>query len=423
MAERPAVPVMSPGVPPVPPTGGLGRFATGAALVAVAATAVNVLGYVLALAGARLLDPASYGEYASLLALLTVFTVPQIGVQTVAAIHTARGDASPSALVRTALVTSAVTGTAVLATAPAVVAVLHLRSGLPVLLLALATVPLNAAGAHLGLLQGRERFARLGLGMLVLGVGRVGGGLAGLAIGRSVVATLAGVLVGGALAWALLWASTRRGDAGKPGGGWRYAREVAAVCGASLAMMALLHADLLLARAVLPGDEAGRYAVGAVLTKAAFWAPQVIAVVALPRLARGHAGTLGVGLCAVAAVGAVTVAGTALLGETAVRVAGGAAYLDLALSAWLFAAAGTAWALVNLVTTARIAAGARWVAVPLWTAIAVEAGLVLAWRPHSLTHTVLAALAVAGGTVAAGVLLRRRDRRSGAPDRRPAEVA
>ena len=44
--------------------------------------------------------------------------------------------------------------------------------------------------------------------------------------------------------------------------------------------------DLILARVVLDGDDAGRYALGAVATKAAFWLPQAVGVVLYPRMAK-----------------------------------------------------------------------------------------------------------------------------------------
>lgn len=394
----------------------VGRFAAGAGLVAVAAMTANALAYVLRVAGSWLLDNDENGALGALVALLTVATVLQVGTQTAAAVRVARGDGGPARLVATGVRLSVVTSAALVLAAPALTAVLHLPGIWPALALAIAVGPLNAAGIHLGLLQGSERFGRLAVLTAVVALGRSGGGLVGLLLGRTAFATMAGVAAGGGLALVgayLLSRPVRRSGANRATVAVRLG-DVLAACGAMLAMLALVNADLLLARVVLPGDLTGEYAVGAILSNAAYWAPQVVAVVALPRLAKGQRRALLISFGVVGGTGLLAIGACVVAGGLAVGVAGKGDYAGLADEVWLFAAAGAGWALVNLLLTARIAAGARWIAAPLWVAAAVEALAVLAWRPYSLTHTAVIALGTAVASVLVGVVLARRG-----PVRRP----
>ncbi|TQS41502.1 polysaccharide biosynthesis protein [Cryptosporangium phraense] len=390
------------------------RFAAGAALVAAAAMAANVLAYGLRLSGNWLLDAGENGALGALIALLTVATVLQVGTQTAAAVRTAKGDTDPSRLVALGVRLSVATSAVLVLASPVITAVLHLPGLWPALALAAAVGPLNAAGIHLGLLQGSERFGRLAVLTGVVAFGRSGGGLAGLLIGRSAFTTMLGVAIGGVLALAVAYrlsAPVRRGGpAGEPRVG-----EMLGACSAMLAMLALVNADLLLARAVLPADVSGEYAVGAILTNAAYWAPQVVGVVALPRLAQGHRRALPLSMLVVGFVGLVAVGACVVFGGFAVSVAGKGSYSGLADEAWLFAAAGAGWALVNLLLTARIAGGSRWVASPLWAAGVVEVGAVLAWRPYSLTHTAVVAVGIAVGSVLVAGVLARSGSRADAP--------
>ena len=387
------------------------RFAAGAGLVAVAAMTANVLAYGLRGSGNWLLDKDENGALAALVALLTVATVLQVGTQTAAAVRTARGDGDPERLVATGVRLSVVTSAVLVLAAPVLTAVLHLPGVWPALALAAAVGPLNAAGIHLGLLQGAERFGRLAVLTAVVALGRSGGGLLGLVLGRTAFSTLAGVAVGGGLALVGAYALSRpvrEQYAAEGGSGLVRLGDMLAACGAMLAMLALVNADLLLARAVLPADVTGEYAVGAILSNAAYWAPQVVAVVALPRLAKGQRRALLISALVVGVTGLLAVGACVVDGGLAVQVAGKHAYAGLADQVWLFAAAGAGWALVNLLLTARIAAGARWIASPLWAAAAVEALVVLAWRPYSLTHTAVAALGTAAASVLVALVLARR---------------
>ena len=227
-------------------------------------------------------------------------------------------------------------------------------------------------------MQGNERFGRLALGMILLAVARYGGVLIGLAFGAGVTWSLA---LGAVVAWLLLPAlvilARWRGPTATPSPGRLTGGAIVGASGATLAMLATSYADLILARNLLPPAETGSYAVGAVLTKGALWAPQVVTILALPRLAKGSRRALLAALGAVGVCGVGLVLAAALAGDLAMRLAGGPAYVGLAPYAAGFATVGAFYALAFVLVNGEIAAKVRWPGAPLWIALA---GLVIATR-------------------------------------------
>ena len=179
---------------------------------------------------------------------------------------------------------------------------------LPVLLVTATTVAVVLASRWLGEFQGTKRFGLLALAMSTVAIGRYGGVVVGLVAGAGVTGSLAlGAVVGWLLlpGLALLARRSRRsapaGAVSDGSSGRLTVRAVAGAGGATLAMLATSYADLILARGLLAPDQAGAYAVGAVLTKGALWAPQVVTLLVLPWLAQGSRRALAVALGAVSA--------------------------------------------------------------------------------------------------------------------------
>jgi O-antigen/teichoic acid export membrane protein len=379
------------------------RNGIGAAGLAVTAAGVlaNLLAYVVPLLGARRLSAADLSALATLLAMTAIAGVASTGLQIAVAVHRARH--GTSSVTRSAVLTVAVTAAALAATLP--VAVLVLR--LPVLATVLAgisTVGVVAAGRWLGEMQGDQRFVPLAIGLAVLAGGRYGGVVAGLALGAGLTGAL---LVGAATAIAVLpvlhLLARRPGVAvaGTP----LAARAVLTAGGATLAMLVVSYADLLLARRFLPLDASGAYAVGTVLTKGALWAPQVVTLIALPRLAQGDRRTLRVALALVGTCGVMLVAGAMVAGGLAFRLAGGPGYVEMGRYAPVFAATGAVYGVLFVLVNAQVAAGARWPAAPLWTAAA--AFVLAAWLvlPHTVPGIAFGALGTATAALAVTAVL------------------
>jgi O-antigen/teichoic acid export membrane protein len=353
-----------------------------AALVSVAFLGANALAYVFTVLAARLLAPAAFGELAALLSVLLVGTVPATGLQTAAALHlggTPLGR-TPAVLARlhaATLVTAVVVGvTGVLAAAP-LTALLHLPDPWAVVWLVALLLPSTLVSGYQGILQGTGSYGRLAAVNAFLGVAKLVGGTAGLLVGGTPTTALAGMTVAAVGAAAAGWLCC-----GRPGLARGLRAPLAAALrasGALLGFVLLLNLDLLLARHHLDAADAGEYAVGAIVAKVAFWLPQGVGVVLLPRLAdEAHRRRLlPSALALVAAVGAVLALATAALGSSALPLIGGAAYGDaLGSATWLFACLGTLLALAQLLLYSGIAASDRVAVGAVWAAAIAEAAAV-----------------------------------------------
>lgn len=423
-----------------------------AALVSAALFGANALSYLLNMIAARALAPDVYGALGSLLAVVVVGAVPAMGMQTVAALRVAdavrlgRGTVGVERqLLRTGLFGGGAVGAVAALAAPALVALLHLPSVWPALWLGLALAPLTLLGVFHGVLQGGQRFGALAALVGVEGVLKVGGALAGLVLFRSTAATLAGMAAGCAVtALAGWWMCGRRtparsarwqghGQRQEPGGqepggqglgGQGLGREVVHATQAILGLVLLVNLDIVLARHHLPGAAAGDYAVGVIITKIAYWLPQAVAVIVLPRFVdpRHRRRLVPVALGVIALLDAWVVLATAVAGGTVLQVIGGASYGSHVGAAWLFALIGSLLALVQLLLYSRIASADRWSATAVWAAVLVEIALVTLWLDDSVTSVASAALASVGMLVIAGLAIEYAARRTSGPGVTPRRV-
>ncbi|WP_410631855.1 polysaccharide biosynthesis protein [Amycolatopsis sp. cmx-4-83] len=382
-----------------------------AILVSLALAGNNAASYVLSLAAARILAPGAFGELSSLLAVLVIGVVPAMGLQTVVALRVARSS-SPARgpLFALGLVTSGIVATAALTLSPLLVLLLHLGSLTPALLLTAALGPLTLLGLFHGLLQGAHRFATLA-GLIALeGLGKVGGSFFGLLLTRSTTGALAGTAIGSLVVVAAGWQIC-----GRPRPRWadRHGGEVLHTAQAMLALVLLVNLDLVLARHTLPAGAAGEYALGAIVTKIAYWLPQAVGVLVLPRFAvsSGRRRVLPVALAVCACLDAVVLLVSVVVGPALLGLIGGSRYAGSTMPVWPFALAGSMLALVQILLYARLADGDRRVTVLMWTAVGTEAALILFWLHGSAAQVVTAAACCAGGLAVAGAVLELRARR------------
>ncbi|MEU1586053.1 polysaccharide biosynthesis protein [Micromonospora sp. NPDC005710] len=376
--------------------------------VTLAGVLVNGLAYLVPVLAARRLDPADLSALAAALGLVAIVGVPGLGLQLAVAVHHARHGTSDTR--RLTAVTAAVCAGTLVAATPLLVAALDLPVEMPVLL-AVTTAAIVLSSRPLGELQGGQRFVRLAVGMTVLATCRYGGVIAGLLLGTGPTGALAVGAVTAALAPAVLARLAR--EPGRQSTAPRLrAAQVVAGCGATLAMLVVSYADLLLARQLLSPSDAGAYSVGTVLSKGALWAPQVAAVLALPRLARGDRRSRTVALAVTGGCGTVLVLASTVAGGLAFRLAGGPDYDHLGRYAPVFAAVGALYAVTFVLLNDRLAAGARWAAAPLWVGVAgLVAGTVIL-RPHTVSGLLLAALGTAAVTTAMMAVVARHPARA-----------
>ncbi|SDD18493.1 Membrane protein involved in the export of O-antigen and teichoic acid [Rhodococcus tukisamuensis] len=383
-------------------------------MVTVGSMTANVASYLLALLASRLLGPAGYSEFASLLAAQLVLAVPALALQTVVAREVVLGG-SDDALRRLGTRCAAIV--AVIAALLVVPVAAVLDTGVGATGAALLTAPmLVLLATEQGLLQGRGRFGELSVVLAAAGLAKVvpavvvlalGGGpgaaLAAAAIGTGTVAVGARVVAGRGAAAPSGERVAERGHRPLAGVG------VAAVLRASqvqLALIALSSVDLLLTRVVLDEAQAGQYALGAVATKAAFWLPAAVGVVLYPRMAnpadsaRAVRSALGV----LVGLGAVAVVGAALVAPLAPLLAG-QDYAPVQGLLWAFALAGACLAVLQGALLSAIARERTRIALVAWVGLAVEVGLILGFvssiRQLITVAVVTAALTAAVVSVAA----------------------
>ncbi|MDQ1652832.1 MAG: hypothetical protein QOI35_2032 [Cryptosporangiaceae bacterium] len=346
------------------------------AVVAAGSMAANVLAFGLTLALGRIFSSATFGAASALLAVAIVGQVPAMALQVVAARRIALGGpaAARGLLARAGLVAGALGVLGCVAAVP-LAGLLHLPSVWPVLWLVVTLVPTTLIFAVQGVLQGGERFEALAVLLAVAGLTRVAGGIAGTTAGLAGV--FAGTAVGAGVALAVsLWLARR--ELRGPVNPQRIGAELLHAAAGLGALLALTNVDVILARHYLPPEAAGRYAAGAVAAKVAFWLPQAVAMVAFPRLTdpelRGALLTKAVAV--VAGLGLATSAGAAVLGPWLFGHLLNPEYATLGPALGLFAAAGAAGTLVQLVLYTGIAAGERAIGLLLGGALVVLVTLV-----------------------------------------------
>jgi hypothetical protein len=83
---------------------------------------------------------------------------------------------------------------------------------------------------------------------------------------------------------------------------------------------------------------------------------------------------------------------------------GGSAYAALAPQVWMFAAAGSLYALAQLLLYSRLATTDRRALAVVWAGLALLLVLVIGWWHQSPTQIVVCVLVAASTVVAAGLL-------------------
>lgn len=346
-------------------------------LIPVATITSNVLSYGLFLAAARVLDRAVYGETLALLNLVLIATIPMFAIQTVVA----RLSATRSVPERTARVSVAVGiggALVMLAASPLVVSFLYLPSYWGMVGAAMCVPPLAVLGLAQGAAQGRHHWQWLCGALTLMGVGRVLGGLIGLFLTNTSGGTLVGTAIGLWIAAAIAWRpAVRLTYQSPPKRGipiMNLLHEIAHAAHAHGAFLILSSLDLVLARHVLSPADAGLYAAGAVVFKAALWLPQPVSIMLFADLSLvpRHRAAVRRGLLIVGLLVVATIGGCLILGRLVAIVVGGAGYGDLASETWLFAVAGGALALVQFAIFSGLAMLRRRRLSYIWICVVAE---------------------------------------------------
>ncbi len=379
----------------------------GGLVVAVAMGVMNVAAYAFTILAARRLGPAGYGALAAMMGLVIVVNVVSLGLQATAARrvaadpgHRAQVEAEITVTARRAALLLAIV---CLALSPVLALVLRLDSWLTAAALAVPAAAYAVMGGDVGLLQGEGRWAGFAAVFLSLGIARLGFGAAALLLWSRPLGAMLGVAAGSVVPAVIARLAVARAGPPSPGPSPRLdaghgpepgvLREAVTSSHALFAFFALTSIDVLLARVALPEHEAGLYAAGIILAKAVLFLPYFLTVVAFPAMARrgAHRHLHLWGLAGALAIGAVVVAGVALLPGLALQFVGGTEYAALSGRLWTFAALGTVLAGIQLLVYSALARRHRGAAWWLWGALAlIAAGLVVVTTATGLLALVLA---------------------------------
>jgi O-antigen/teichoic acid export membrane protein len=348
-----------------------------ATVVAVGMAVMNVAAYGFTLVAARALIPEQFGALSALLGLLLIGNVGSLGLQASGArriaTHSGPGQAALADALLKAGRRAAIGLTAVcLIVTPLFMWFLHIDSVLAALLVAPTLGFLTVMGSQLGVLQGGEHWRELAAVYTAVGIGRLALGAVALVIHPSVAAAMAGLALG-AVVPVLLGGFLLRGSTGGTRAEVKQVlRETVHGTHTLLAFYAIYNADVLLARGLLDATSSGIYAAGVIVAKACLFLPQFVTVVVFPSLATAPGDTqrLRRAIQAVAALGACAVVGAALLPRVVVKVVGGSEYAAIGPIAWLFALAGSSYAVLQLVVYAAIAQQERRAALVIWIGLA-----------------------------------------------------
>ncbi len=371
-------------------------------LVASGTMAAGILGFGFQVVISHRLAPAEFGGVFAIVTLLTLIGLPGAALTLMMAREVsrdrARGQAASSGALlqagnRVFLLIGCGIGALFIASSPLLAPFLHLRFEL--LVVAAGGMPFGLALPFLlGELQGEQRF----LAFSLLTGGQAVFKLAG-AVTLGTFLGPVGVIAGLSLATAAIYVialrllhprfSVQSGPVR-----WRpHVEYLAVVLPSTLALAAILSADVLLVKHFFPERQAGEYAAVAALGRAIFWGAAGVAGVLFPKVivreTQGRSGLqlIAMSMALVAAGGTIGLGALALSSKVLLRAfagdayAGGAAYLPwYALGMTLLGAA----AILMATHQSRGRPAFLGVAVPI---MLLEPALI-AWRHQSLTKVV-----------------------------------
>lgn len=398
------------------------RLLANSAVVAAGTLLGNGLSYGFSFVLSHKLGPTGYGQIGSLLSIYLVGSVPGTAIQMVAARRVARvGSTDPARirevtgpLMRWSLLVGLATTLALALLSPLLSMALPALSTAQIAFTALTLLPNALIYCYLGIAQGSGRFTAFS-GLFMLSTG------AKFAVGVVLGAVKAdpGVIMGAmAASWVVVAAIchvTLRDLTGpreliRDDG---HLGEMATASWGLGAVLVLSLLDGLLAAHYFRGDELGRYQAGALFTRAGYFGPQFIAVLAFPRLAvpETRARALRAALGAALIVGTVTVLASALLSTTLIKIAFGQAYLsgavhfDLSSAAWLFALSGAIQALVQLALLDAIARRSTVVGWAVFGSILVEFLLIVTVAHRTPVQLITTAVLVSATAALVGLAI------------------
>ena len=268
----------------------------------IATIVTGIFNYLSNILVGRMLGPADYSIFASLLSLVLILGVLAGVVQTVTSNYVARlrarGAMSETGafLVYLALrlLPLGIGSTLLLAVISQPLSTfLRMPSPVPIITLSLVVIPVMLLPVVYGALAGVQRFGALGATQIGGGVLRLIAVVTLISLGLGVAGAVASLLVSylGALVLGVLYLRElvrHRGEERvvQPIGLFEYSLHTVL---ALLAFAMLTNSDLIIVKSRFSPDEAGLYAAAAALGKVTLWLPAAVGVLLLPKATEQHA--------------------------------------------------------------------------------------------------------------------------------------
>jgi O-antigen/teichoic acid export membrane protein len=254
--------------------------------------ASNVLNYAYLLVMSQLLAPGTFALFGALFGAIYLASALANSVQMSTAAAVA-GNPTAAGMAVAVRVRACLRWTPHFVVGAAAVAwpaawFLHTENVPAVLLTAAAIWLFFFASIGYGALQGRERFGRLGTGLIVAAGARLAIGPALLIAGLGVTGAILGIVVGLALSAAFVLAPFGLGTEGSQSAPKLAPRALIAPLLVSVAIATPTSVDVVLARHYFSGMEAGSYAAVSVLGKIVVFGPLAVSLVLFPGMVRAH---------------------------------------------------------------------------------------------------------------------------------------
>lgn len=366
------------------------------------------------IAATRLLGPGHYGALGSLMNVLLVVGVLQLGLQATAARRIASDPQHVKQIERVVLKVTQVAayafGLLLLVTAPLSNWALKLGDVRVLVLVAICAVPMTITGGQAGVLQGERRWWPLAAQYVAGGVPRLLIGVALMAWRPTEFWGMVGVTAAAFMPMFVGWYALRRerphGHESDLHTGVLIARESVHNSQALLAFVALSNVDLAaIARHVLDAHHTGLYAAGLIVTKVVLFLPQFVVVTAFPTMSTPHERRKALvrSLTLMAIVGVASTLGSYVLSGLALVFIGGHQYREVQGELWVFAILGTLLAMLQLLVYSVLARQGRWPVLLIWAALI--ALVVIGWQQTTLASLLWAVVSVDGTLFAVLVLL------------------
>jgi O-antigen/teichoic acid export membrane protein len=349
-------------------------------IIAVAMGIMSLGTFGFQIAATRLLGPGHYGALGSLMNVLLVVSVAQLGIQATAARRIASDPQHVQQIERVVLkftnMAALAFGLLLIVASPFVNWALKLGDVRVTIMVGICAIPMTVIGGQAGVLQGERRWWPLAVQYIAGGVPRLLIGVALMAWRPTEFWGMVGVTISTFIPMFVGWYALRherpKGRQSDLHTGVLIARESVHNSQALLAFVALSNVDLaVIARHVLDAHHTGLYAAGLIVTKVVLFLPQFVVVTAFPTMSTPHERRQALvrSLTLMSIVGAVSTLGSYVLSGLALVFIGGHQYREVQGELWIFAILGTLLAMLQLLVYSVLARQGRWPVLLIWVAL------------------------------------------------------